>query len=197
MPETRGTLARLAGKGLYPPRLAWALLLPFRDLYLSPKVLAERLGLQENWRVLELGCGPGYFSPFIAKRLARGRLYLTDIQPEMVAKASRRLRRKGIHNAEVAHCDGKRLPYADGMFDAIYLVTVLGEVADQSLCAREMFRVLRPGGLVSVSEQGGDPDRMTLEEVEAVLSPAGFVLGRVYGKARTYTANFVKPADGS
>jgi ubiquinone/menaquinone biosynthesis C-methylase UbiE len=172
--------------------MAWALLIPFRNLYLSPSKLAARLELKPDHTVLELGCGPGYFSPSIAKRITDGKLFLMDIQPEMIEKARRRLERKHIVNVELSVCDGTALPYPDGMFDRIFLVTVLGEISHRSQYAREMFRVLRPGGIVSVSEQGGDPDCLSVEDVQNILRPAGFVLDRIYGRGRTYTANFRK-----
>ncbi|MDG6224060.1 MAG: class I SAM-dependent methyltransferase [Candidatus Thermoplasmatota archaeon] len=178
----------LRGKGLYPPGFAWALLLPFRDLYISPGKLAKRLGLREDSIVLEIGCGPGYFSPHIARRIPKGKLYLTDVQPEMIEKARKRL--KHIENVDVRVCSGSELPYEDDMFDVIYLVTVLGEIDKKHLYVREMKRILRPGGIVSISEQRGDPDSMALEDVKLLFEPEGFSLKEFFGKGRTYTANF-------
>ena len=143
--------------------------------------------------VLELGCGPGYFSPFIAKSIPKGKLYLADIQPQMLEKARKRLEKKKITNVEFKLCDGNSLPFADMMFDVAYLVTVLGEVANTDLYVRELFRVLKSGGILSVSEQAGDPDSIPLQELETLLLPAGFVSDTIFGKNRTYTANFRKP----
>lgn len=184
---------RFTGKGLFPPQMAWTLLLPLRNLYLSPKKLIERLAVRPDSVLLEIGCGPGYFSPAVAKAASKGRLYLTDIQPEMIAKAAKRLMKKGVTNVELTVCEGSTLPYADSMFDGIYLITVLGEVAEQGAYAQEMFRILKPGGIVSITEQGGDPDALSLDEVKSILEPAGFVFEQRFGKERTYTANFKKP----
>ena len=183
---------RFAGKGIYPHQLAWILLLPLRNLYLSPRTLAERLELEPEFQVLEIGCGPGYFSPCIAKKLPYGKLFLTDIQPEMIQKSEKRLKNRQIRNVDLRISDGTALPYKDSSFDRIFLVTVLGEISNATLAAKEMFRVLRPGGKVSISEQAGDPDSLTLEEVAGVLCPAGFTLDRVYGRKRTFTVNFIK-----
>jgi ubiquinone/menaquinone biosynthesis C-methylase UbiE len=189
-------MERLTGKGLYPPRFSWALLLPFRNLYLSPGRLAKRLCLAEDSLVLEMVCGPGYFSPYIARRIPKGKLYMTDIQPEMIERATIRMRRKGVRNADLRVNDGSGLPYPDGFFDTVFMVTVLGEISDQGLFVREFHRVMRNGGTLSVSEQRGDPDSMSLERVRSVLEPVGFVLKGVYGKGRTFTANFIKPGKG-
>jgi len=186
------TLHRFAGKGLYPPNLAWVLLIPFRNLYLSPAKLASRLELKKDSTVLEIGCGPGYFSPHIARRIPEGKLYLTDIQNEMLGKAKSRLLKYGIANFDIKPCDGNSLEYPDAFFDSIFLVTVLGEISNQTGYAAEMFRILKPGGILSISEQGGDPDALSLDEVKNILLPAGFQFKHVFGKRRTYTANFTK-----
>ena len=185
-------LSRFAGKGVYPHQLAWLLLLPLRNLYLSPRTLVRRLNLKADSVVLELGCGPGYFSPTVARAVPQGTLHLTDIQPEMLERARRRLQKKGVTNVELRLCPGNVLPYDDAMVDVIFLVTVLGEISEQELYVQEMARVLRPGGTLSVSEQGGDPDSMSVAEIEALLRPAGFVPGEVFGRGRTFTANFKK-----
>ncbi|PJZ70593.1 methyltransferase type 11 [Leptospira perolatii] len=193
MSKIADLFSRFSGKGLYPHQFAWVLLLPIRNLFLSPSKLAERLDLKENFNVLEIGCGPGYFSPEIAKRIPKGKLFLTDIQPEMLEKARKRLERTGLKNFDFKTCDGDKLDYQDQTFDRIFLVTVLGEIENQALYAKEMFRLLRKGGIVSVSEQAGDPDILSVKEIEKILCPAGFVLDRVFGKGKTFTANFIKP----
>jgi len=192
MTEKKNIMERFAGKGVYPHQLAWVLLLPFRNLYLSPKKLIRRLELKDDFRVLELGPGPGYFSPRVARAIPKGKLYLADIQAEMLEKAARRLRKRKAVNFETVRLDGTSLPFANDFFDVIYLVTVLGEISEQETYAREMHRILKPGGIVSISEQAGDPDSLPLEGVQKLLEPAGFALDKVFGKGRTYTANFRK-----
>ncbi len=190
--KTKGTLERFAGKGLYPPSLSWMLLLPLRNIYLSPKKLAQRLSLQKDSIVLEIGCGPGYFSPTIARMIPEGKLYLSDVQPEMIQKANKRLTIKGLKNFEAKPGDGRSLNFPDSSIDIIFLVTVFGEMEDRKGMVAEMHRVLKIGGLLSISEQGGDPDALTLEELQGALEPAGFSLEKVFGRRRTFTANFRK-----
>ena len=57
----------------------------------NPADLAAALELTGSETVLELGPGSGFFSREVAGRLPRGRLELFDIQPEMLAKARRKL----------------------------------------------------------------------------------------------------------
>lgn len=177
---------RFFGRGTYPHQLAFALLLPGRGLILSPRALADRLELRPDARVLELGPGPGYFSPEIARRLPRGRLELFDVQIEMLCRAKRRLQRAGLANFGLTRGSGERLPYRSGAFDVVFLVAVLCEVPDPPACLASVARVVRPGGLVSVTELPGDPDAIPRDELlrlgeAAGLEPAGILpvtLGR-------------------
>lgn len=140
----------------------------------SPASLAERLHLEPDSRVLELGPGPGYFSPEIARRLPRGRLALCDLQVEMLRKARRRLRRSGARNWSCAAADAGALPYAAASFDVAFLVAVLGEVPDTDACLAALASVLRPGGRLSVTELPGDPDALPEPGVREKAEAAGF-----------------------
>lgn len=47
-----------SGKGIFPPKYAFTLLIPFRNIFLSPKKLIRRLALQDDHTVLEIGQVP-------------------------------------------------------------------------------------------------------------------------------------------
>ncbi|WP_457632872.1 methyltransferase domain-containing protein [Oceanithermus desulfurans] len=187
--------ARFLGRGAFAPDFAFVLLSPLRRLVLSPSRLAERLHLREDSRVLELGPGPGYFSVEVARRIPRGRLELLDLQPRMLELARRRLARAGLESRAgftVADAGGV-LPWDDGAFDVVFLVAVLGELPDPLHSLREVRRVLRPGGWLSVTEQPGDPDFVPAERVRELAAAAGFEPRESYGSARNFTLNFVRP----
>lgn len=184
---------RIAKKGLFPPQLAFTLLIPLRNIILSPKKLVKRLDLKKDYRVLEVGCGPGYFSPKVARTIPNGELVLTDIQREMLRKAKKRLSRKNVSNVEYHLSNGIDFPFKDNEFDCIYMVTVMGEIENQEQYVKAFLRILRPGGIVSISEQAGDPDKMSIKEVKKLFNKFNFKFDKIYGSKRNYTINFVKP----
>jgi len=151
------------GKGVYPAILSFWLDFPSRKILLHPKKLSQRLHLKENHKVLEIGCGPGYFSPEIAKRLLKGHLFLLDIQKEMLNKAQKKLKKAGLSNISFVRGNAIYLPFVENYFDVVFLVTVLGEINSPQKSLKEILRVLKPSGILSITEQIGDPDRIAFK----------------------------------
>lgn len=174
------------GKGkVYPADRAGLLLNPLRRLLTSPRRLERGIDLVPTARVLELGCGPGFFSPYLADRVPEGLLVLADLQVGMLERARGRARR-----GAPVQVDALALPFADGAFDAIVLVAVLGEVGDAGACLRELRRVLRVGGKLAVSETRTDPDYTRSEVLREFASDAGLRFLRAGGPPWEYTAHF-------
>ena len=182
----------LTGKGVFPSRYAATLLIPIRNVFLSPKTLISRLDLAEDHEVLEIGPGPGYFSLPVAGVLAQGRLVLLDIQQEMLDFSRRRLEKKNLHNVEYRLGDGTRFGLEDNRFDRVFMVAVIGEVQNRDEYLDEIHRVLSGDGLLSISELAGDPDRLSMDELTALVCPHGFALAATFGTKRNYTLNFRK-----
>jgi SAM-dependent methyltransferase len=186
-------LAKLAGGGPCPYALAWIVDNPLRRRYMG-RVL-DRIGIQPGERVLELGPGPGAFT-ISAARLAglEGSLIAVDIQPKMIAAVEKKVHAAGITNVETRIASAYELPMEDKSVDRAFLVTVLPEIPNRERALAELFRVLKPAGILSISEEFLDPDyplaRTTIRWVEA----AGFKLAERYGNWWIYTLNFRKPA---
>ncbi|HET7290919.1 MAG TPA: class I SAM-dependent methyltransferase [Vicinamibacteria bacterium] len=100
---------------------------------------AERRGR----RVLEVGVGAG--TDFV--RFARAGAALTgvDLTQHAVDLALRRLEREGLA-ADVRQADAERLPFPDENFDFVYSWGVIHHTSDPAAAAREIVRVLAPGG---------------------------------------------------
>ena len=69
---------------------------------------------------------------------------------------------------------------------------MLSEVSDSSASAREIYRGLRPGGRLSLTEQHGDPDFIALPEVGELVEGVGLLIEKVHGGGKNYTASFRK-----
>jgi ubiquinone/menaquinone biosynthesis C-methylase UbiE len=185
-------IRRFSSKGVFPHQFAFTLLIPLRNIFLSPRRLISRLRLEKNFNVLEVGPGPGYFSTSIARILTEGKLTLADIQQEMLDKARKRITRRGITNVEYVLCDGEKFLLQDEIFDVIFMVTVIGEVENKENYMKEFHRLLKEGGILSISELKGDPDKLTISEVKELAAARDFVFSELFGDEDNYTINFRK-----
>jgi ubiquinone/menaquinone biosynthesis C-methylase UbiE len=177
------------GRGkVFPAADARRLLNPARRLVQPPRRVVRHMDLRATDRVLEIGPGPGYFSGELARSVPRGRVVLFDLQAEMLRMAREQTRL--TDNVGAVQGDAACLPYPPACFDAVLLVTVLGEVPDPAACAREISRVLRPGGHVSIAETRRDSDFIALRDLRGLLEPAGFTLESRHGIPWEYVARF-------
>lgn len=186
---------RLAGRGIYPHELAFLLDSPIRKLILSPNKLAERLHLSTESIVLEIGSGPGYFSSEIAKRIVDGHLIFFDIQTEMLKKNLQKLEREKIRNAYAVQGNAIDLPFNSSICDVVFLVTVLGEVTDPKECINSINKVLRVGGILSITEMQGDPDVLSENEINQLVRQCGFEYLEKFTLFKGFTINFKKLSD--
>ena len=189
--QTLGRLVRKLRPFPMPAVAAQFLDLPVRRLVTDPAVIMERVGLRSGMRVLELGPGPGFFTPEAARRVGpEGRLDCVDIEPALVRKLQAKVRRLGLDNVEVRVADACALPFDDDTFDLVFPISVLGEVPDRVGALRETRRVLRPGGVLSVTEFLPDPDYSLRRTVVRWAEAAGFELAEGHGNLFCYTLNF-------
>ena len=118
-----------------------------------------RARLQPGERVVDLGTGTGA----VAERAAAivgpdGRVVGVDISAEMLALARRRVEARGLGNVTVREGQAESLPVEDAGFDAVLASLSLMYVIDRVAAAREIARVLRPGGRLIAAVWAG-PDR--------------------------------------
>ena len=105
-------------------------------------------------RVLDLAGGTGDLTARLAPRVgAHGSVVLADVNRAMLVRGRTRLIDRGIAgNVHYARCDAERLPFPDGGFDRVLIGFGLRNVTHQGRALREMYRVLRPSGMLLVLE---------------------------------------------
>jgi ubiquinone/menaquinone biosynthesis C-methylase UbiE len=193
------TVARVFRKLVHFP--APAFIGHFLDSNLRRKVqppdkLIARSGIKPGMKVLEVGCGSGAYTTFVARAVGpQGKVYALDIQPGMLAQLGRKLEREenaDIKNIETIQASAYELPFEDESLDLVYMITVLQEIPDRHKALAECWRVLKPDGILAVTEFFPDPDyplkRTTVKQAEG----AGFMEEAVEGSFWNYTARFRK-----
>jgi ubiquinone/menaquinone biosynthesis C-methylase UbiE len=178
---------------VFPASQANALLNPLRRLIQDPAKLIEECGVAPGERVLELGPGPGYFTPHAAAAAGpRGTIVCADLQPAMLERLRARLPGDAAPIVRPVAADATRLPFADASFDRAFLVTVLGEIRDPARAVAELKRVLRPGGIVAVCETINDPDYVQERVLRRLCWDAGLAFLARRRRPLGYVATFAR-----
>ena len=167
---------------------------PWRRLLMPADVTLSRMALGPGMRVVEVGCGTGHLSGDVARRIEPGgMLFCVDIQPEMVDKTLKRVEKQGLHNVLGFAASADKLPFDLYDIDLVFLVHVLGEIPDRLPALREALRVLRPGGVLSITEALIDPHYRFRNDVVKLCRQAGFGPASIEGSLFNYSATFRKP----
>jgi len=161
----------------------------------NPGALAA---LKQGEVVLDLGAGGGFDVFLVAQKVGpTGRAIGVDMTPEMVGRARRNAedfqKRTGLDNVEFRLGEIEHLPVADASVDVVISNCVINLSPDKPQVWREVFRVLKPGGRVAVSDLAllkplPDAVRKSVEalvgcvagsilvrDTEAMMKAAGFI----------------------
>ena len=109
----------------------------------------ELLAPQPGSRLLIVGAGTGLDLANIAPGI---RVVATDLSPRMTREIRRRADRLDL-DVEIREMDGESLAFGDEEFDHVVLHLILSVIPDPEACAREVTRVLKSGGTVSVFDK--------------------------------------------
>ena len=149
---------------------------------LTPEELLRSAGLGEGQTVIDVGCGPGFLTLPAAAVVGRlGRVYAVDVEQQMLDLVQRRAASEGVDNIETVLSPGDLVPLEDQTGDYAICGLVLhypDELARRVDMARDIARLLRPGGRALLIEWAPQPDddpdqRMGPEEMATVLREAG------------------------
>lgn len=164
------------------------LLRPERVLEEQPDKALDLLKIRPGMEVADIGAGAGYFSLKLAERVGEtGKVYATDIQPEMLALLDKRASEAGVTNIEkiLGKPDDANLPA--NSVDLILMVDVYHEFSEPQAMLAGMRQALRADGrLVLLEYRKEDPSipiledhKMSVKQVKREIEPEGFKLVKV------------------
>ncbi|HNX44442.1 MAG TPA: arsenite methyltransferase [Bacteroidales bacterium] len=137
---------------------------PDADLGLGCGIPTEFAQIKAGDTVIDLGSGAGN-DCFVARALAgeKGKVIGIDFTPAMIEKARENAEKLGYNNVEFRFGDIEKLPVTANKADVIISNCVLNLVPDKKKAFNEIFRVLKPGGHMSVSDvvlKGNLPEKI-------------------------------------
>ncbi len=149
---------------------------------LTPEQLLISTGLAPNQTVVDVGCGPGFFTlPAAVVVGDLGRVYSVDIEQRMLDLVNSYAAKLGLGNVLTVYSRGGRVPLPDQIADYAICSLLLHDPTDHASrvdMAKDIRRLLREDGRLLVIEwtpqPGDDPARrLPADEMAAVLREAG------------------------
>jgi ubiquinone/menaquinone biosynthesis C-methylase UbiE len=126
----------------------------------APRWLAQRTAekqaafflpyLRSGMDLLDCGCGPGSITLGLARAVAPGQTTGIDIDAKQVELAQSLAEEQGVSTVRFEAATVYELPFGDNSFDAVFSNAVLGHLDDPPAALREIYRVLKVGGVAGI-----------------------------------------------
>ena len=144
--------------------------------------LVKNLALQPGMVIADIGAGSGYHSTLLSKMVGNGKVYAVDVEPEMIAYLTGRIKREGKKNIIPVLGTEKAVSLPANSIDLMLLVDVYHEFSFPYEMALSMLEALKPGGkLVLVEFRAEDPNvpikaihKMSQQQAVKEFKAAGF-----------------------
>lgn len=131
--------------------------------------------IREGMTVLDLGCGPGFFSIDIAQMVGKsGRVIASDLQEGMLQKLRHKIQGTELEERITLHkCQKNRIGVSENV-DFFLAFYVVHEVPDQEEFFNEIGSILKPDGQVLIVEPPFHVSKKAFEETIRTARGAGF-----------------------
>ena len=163
----------------------------WHTLWPDPKNVILSLGVKEGARTIDLCCGDGYFTFPLAE--VSSKVYGIDLVPELLEQAKNEGENREITNCQWIQGDAMKLSeFVSEPIDFVLIANTFHGIPDKEAMGKSIFSILKPEGELAIINWYKKPReettvlnlprgpksemRMSPEEVEEVLLPAGFIL---------------------
>jgi len=128
-------------------------------LFRDPVQALRVAGLQPGQRVLEVGCGPGFFTVPAARLVGeKGGVYALDINPVAVERVRQKVNAQGVTNIEVACADAAHTGLPGQSFDLAFVFGLGHAAGGLEGIWTEIHRLLKPEGVLAVEGKIRPPE---------------------------------------
>ena len=128
---------------------------PLRRIFDNPTKTLKAAGVQPGQQVLEVGCGPGFFTIAAAKLVGdNGCIHAIDLHPLAIKMVEEKVQKASLSNVEARIANAANTGLPAESIDVILLFGVIHALPLKEVLP-ELYRVLRPGGALAVQTFSG------------------------------------------
>ena len=139
---------------------------PLLPIFRDPYKLLRAAGLKPGQKVLEVGCGPGFFTIPAAKIVGKeGFVYAVDVHPLAIERVKEKSEKEGIKNVKPILANASDTGLQDQSIDLAFLFGLRYIAGGLENVISEIHRILKPGGVFSFEKTKGSEKKL-IEEVE-------------------------------
>ena len=162
-------------KQIFPVERAAGLDNSFRKLVQNPHKILKPY-IKEGMTVLDVGCGPGFFSVEIAKMLnGSGKVIAADVQEGMLEKIKKKIEGTVLEQRIALHKSGYENIGIDEKVDLVLAFYMVHEVRNQKSFFEELISLLKPNGVIFIIEPKFHVTKAEFNEMLGRLKEFGFV----------------------
>ena len=156
---------------------------PERETEEAPTKAIAALKLRQGQVVADIGAGSGYYTMLLRAAVGpRGRVYATDIQPEMLALIRKKIETPAVTNVELVLGTPTESRLPDGAIDLALMVDVYHELAQPQVFLQSLKRAIKPDGrlvLIEFRKESAwvpirEEHKMTVREARMELEAEGY-----------------------
>ncbi len=130
-------------------------------LFRDPYKALNAAGLASGQKVLEVGCGPGFFTVPAARIVGEeGSVLALDVNPLPVEHVQRKIETEGVTNAEVTLANVAQTNLPNQSFNLAFVFGFARPIGGMEAIWTELHRLLRPAGTLSIEGRLRPPDRL-------------------------------------
>jgi len=139
---------------------------PILPLVRNPYKLLNAAGLKKGQKVVEVGCGPGFFTIPAAKIVGdEGHVYAVDVHPRAVARVKKKVEKVALKNVTPMCINASNTGLPGGSVDLAFLFGLRYIASGLESVISELHRVVKPGGILSFEKTRGSEGEL-IKEVE-------------------------------
>ena len=139
---------------------------PLLPIFRNPYRLLKAAGLKSGQKVLEVGCGPGFFTIPAAKIVGEeGSIYALDVHPLAIKKVQEKVGREGIKNVNPILVNASNTGLPDKSIDLAFIFGLRYIAGGLENLISKMYRILKPEGVLSFEKTRGSEKKL-IDDVE-------------------------------